>query len=120
MEEEEEEEEIPFSEIPTELTGSIEEKLETQLVMRTKKTSLPVLGKLEVSRIISERAWKLAQGEKPFIKTRNMSLDQIAKMELMSGHLNGYMKVKRIFTDGTYETWELSEFKYIYSQDFRE
>lgn len=104
--------------ISAEVIGREEERETGTLTKRAEKLSIPVLGKLEKSKIISFRAKRLFEGERPLMPTEQLvsaDLEKIAEQEFNEGFLNDYILIRRPFSDGTYEDWRIDEFKYQYS-----
>ena len=86
--------------------------------LRRKKCSIPKLSIFERTKMLSFRSQQLANNAKPRIdiedmKRRNIPINpyNIAIEELKQGVIP--FKVRRDFSDGTYEMWSLKEFKFI-------
>lgn len=81
---------------------------------REERLSKPILGQLEKTRLISARAARLQEGylsKIPIERLKSRELQKIARQELEEKVIP--IKIIRTFPDGSYEVWEITDFKYI-------
>lgn len=81
---------------------------------REERLSKPVLGQLAKTRLISARAAQLQSGalsKIPMEQLKSRELQKIARQELEEKVIP--IKIVRTFPDGSYEVWEITDFKYI-------
>lgn len=78
------------------------------------RRSLPVLGKLAISKLVSTRAKQLEQNFKPAIAPsllESHNLERIALQELRERKIP--LKIIRRFPNGDVEEWAIEDFKFI-------